>query len=171
MRPWRCVTCTAFNAEHALFCGSCGNRRQVSPGRDWFCGNCGLQNLDPSRFCLRCGGAAPVPGFAGAVNSVLQPVSPVFNSLPLPDFTTKAVVTAVLYAVFWFPGVIGNVLWWLEAKRIKDRSGTAPPGYGCLLWMFVLFVAIPFAIVALFLLLLLLAGISLTGWLASLGLS
>lgn len=171
MTPWKCATCTAFNAEHALFCGTCGNRRPSNQSESWFCGNCGFKNMNPSRFCMRCGGAAPAPGFVSAANSVLQPVLPALTATQPPDFTTKAVVTAVLYAVFWFPGMIGNVLWWLEAKRIKDRSGSAPPGYGCLLWMFILFVGVPIAIAGLFLLLLLLAGISLTGWLASHGLS
>jgi hypothetical protein len=166
MNPWQCTTCSVINSGNAVFCCSCGNRLPTSQGQDWFCGSCGLKNSQPARFCMRCGGGSPRQGFTGTVNSVLQPVSVGGYPAPLPDFTTKAVITAVLYAVFWFPGIIGNVLWWLEAKRIKERAGSAPPGYGCLLWMLILFVGIPLVLIALFLLFLLLAGISLTNWLA-----
>jgi Zn-finger in Ran binding protein and others len=166
---WQCTICTLANPESALFCSGCGGRRTYAEPQGWYCGTCRHANAAVSRFCEQCGAPSAHSSGVGVVNSVLQPVS-YSQGRPTPDFTAKAVITAVLYAVLWLPGVIANTLWWLEAKKVKERIGSSPSGYGCLLWMFILFVGLPLALLAVLLLVLLLAGISLTGFLASHGL-
>jgi hypothetical protein len=52
------------------------------------------------------------------------------------SFTGPAVITLVLYFIFWFPGLIANILFYKEAKEIKRVTGHAPHGMGCLSIMF-----------------------------------
>lgn len=166
--PWQCSRCSNFNPESSLFCSSCGQRHELNQQQNWFCGSCRQPNDPTARFCVRCGASAPASSPIGIANSVTQPVS-FSHGAATPDFTMKAVITAVLYAVLWLPGVIANVLWWGEARKVKLRLGVSPSGYGCLLWMFILFVVLPLALIALVLVVLLLAGISLAGLFASHG--
>jgi hypothetical protein len=167
---WKCYTCTNLNPSYALHCSNCGNRKAANNQHEWICGSCGSGNTVSSSFCIRCGEISPASGPTGPINTVVQPVLPMQAFAGVPDFTTKAVITAILYALLWLPGVVANILWWLEAHRVKKQSGIEPTGYGCLLWMFIIFVAIPSAIAGILLLLVLIAGISLTGWFASQGL-
>ena len=56
------------------------------------------------------------------------------------DFTTPAIVTLVLYFVgFGLVGLIANVVYLNQAKRVEADTGEAPEGKGCLvalLWWF-----------------------------------
>ena len=52
------------------------------------------------------------------------------------SFTGPAVITLVLYFIFWIPGLIANILFYKEAKEIKRVTGHAPQGMGCLSIMF-----------------------------------
>jgi hypothetical protein len=51
------------------------------------------------------------------------------------SFTTKAIVVLILYFVLFVPGVIANIVWHNEAKRMEKIAGQPLPGTGCLLWM------------------------------------
>jgi hypothetical protein len=56
------------------------------------------------------------------------------------SFTTQAVIALVLYFVLWLPGLIANIVWYLEARNIEQQTGRAPDGKGCLsalLWVFI----------------------------------
>lgn len=163
--PWQCHRCSTLNPEASLFCSNCGQRHELNRQQGWFCGSCSHANQPTTRFCVRCATPAPGNDSLGFANSVLRPAS-FDQGSAAPDFTMKAIITAVLYAVLWFPGVIANTLWWVEARKVKQRLGLVPSGYGCLFWMFILFVIVPLALIAVCLLILLLAGISLAGILA-----
>lgn len=52
------------------------------------------------------------------------------------SFTGKAVITLVLYFIFWIPGLIANILFYKEAKEVRRVTGHAPQGMGCLSFMF-----------------------------------
>ncbi len=61
------------------------------------------------------------------------------------SFTVKAVATLVLYWLFWFPGLVANVLFLNEAKRAQEIAGEDLPGVGCLtllLWSNLLVIAL-----------------------------
>jgi hypothetical protein len=53
------------------------------------------------------------------------------------SYTTQAVLTFVLYLVFWLPGVIANVLFLMDAKDMEKRAGHSLPGVGCLTFMLI----------------------------------
>ena len=167
--PWQCSRCSSLNGPESAFCATCG---QASGGGQtaWFCGSCGARQDGSSRFCRKCGRQNASQGGAAFATSILQPYKEIGGSFP-PDFTMKAVITAVLYWVFWIPGVVANVVWMSEARACHTRTGIKPAGYGCLWWLFVLFIVIPLAITALLILILFVAGISLAGIFAKAGLS
>ena len=52
-----------------------------------------------------------------------------------PSFTTKAVVTFLIYFIFWLPGLIVNILFLNEAKTEEGRWGQSLSGVGCLSFM------------------------------------
>jgi hypothetical protein len=53
------------------------------------------------------------------------------------DYTTPAVITLILYFVCWLPGVIANVIYYLQAQRDEALTGRSPQGKGCLLWLLI----------------------------------
>ena len=57
------------------------------------------------------------------------------------SFTTPAVICMVLYCVLWLPGLIANIVYLVEARKVKELTGTTPQGYGCL-WALLVVVAI-----------------------------
>lgn len=59
------------------------------------------------------------------------------------SFTTPAVICMVLYCVLWLPGLIANIAYLVEAKKVKDLTGTAPQGYGCLWTLLAVVVIVP----------------------------
>ncbi len=48
------------------------------------------------------------------------------------SYTTPAVISMLLYLVFWFPGLIANGFYLLEAIRVERLTGQSPDGIGCL---------------------------------------
>jgi hypothetical protein len=84
---------------------------------------------------------------SGGLARRLRPTT--FTGTVPPSFTWKAFATLVLYCIFWFPGLLANILFYGEAKNAQQRTGHAPEGMGCLgalLWLNLL---IPLAILAL----------------------
>ena len=55
------------------------------------------------------------------------------------SFTTPAIITLVLYFVFWIRGLIANIVYYNEANSIQKRTGREPEGKGCLLALLIVF--------------------------------
>lgn len=53
------------------------------------------------------------------------------------SFIWAAMAVFVLYVIAYIPGLIFNYMWMREAEKLKRTTGEAPPGYGCLITMFV----------------------------------
>ena len=58
------------------------------------------------------------------------------------SFTTHAVITLVLYCVLWIPGLIANIVYLQEARKIERITGRSPEGMGCL-WALLIVVCLP----------------------------
>lgn len=54
------------------------------------------------------------------------------------SFTSKAILTLVLYFVLYIPGLIANIVFWNEARNVQARTGRAPEGKGCLTAMLIM---------------------------------
>lgn len=72
------------------------------------------------------------------------------------SYTTPAIITLVLYFVFWLPGLIANIVYWNDARKTEQLIGRAPEGKGCLTALLVVFIILP---VALFFLLMVFGGL------------
>ena len=59
------------------------------------------------------------------------------------DYTTPAIITLVLYFVLWIPGIIANVVYFMQASQDEKITGHAPQGKGCLLAMLIALAGIP----------------------------
>jgi TRAP-type mannitol/chloroaromatic compound transport system permease small subunit len=59
------------------------------------------------------------------------------------DYTTPAVITLLLYLLFWLPGLIANIVYWQSASRDQRIIGRQPDGKGCLVALFVVFTVLP----------------------------
>jgi hypothetical protein len=53
------------------------------------------------------------------------------------SFTTPAVITMILYFVFWLPGLIVNLVYLNEARALQRQTGREPDGKGCLVALLV----------------------------------
>lgn len=58
------------------------------------------------------------------------------------SYTTQAVITMLLYFVFWLPGLIANVLFLMDARRMQRIAGQSLSGVGCL-WILLAIQIIP----------------------------
>ena len=65
-------------------------------------------------------------------------------------YVTPAVITLVLYFVFWLPGLVANIVYYMQASNDQALVGRAPEGKGCLVALLVLFVGIPVLVIAFF---------------------
>lgn len=63
------------------------------------------------------------------------------------DYTTPAVLTLVLYFVMWLPGLIANIIYFMQASEDEKLTGHPPQGKGCLLSMLIVWVAGPLLLV------------------------
>lgn len=59
------------------------------------------------------------------------------------DYTTPAVLTLVLYFVMWLPGLIANIIYYLQATEDERLTGHPPQGKGCLVALLVFWVGVP----------------------------
>lgn len=57
------------------------------------------------------------------------------------SFTSSAILTLVLYIVLWIPGLIANVIFLNEAKKVEQLTGRPPEGKGCLTALLVFWIA------------------------------
>jgi uncharacterized membrane protein YqaE (UPF0057 family) len=48
------------------------------------------------------------------------------------SFTNKAVIAFLLYWLGYVPGLIFNIMYLVEARRVESETGRTPSGYGCL---------------------------------------
>ena len=66
----------------------------------------------------------------------------------MKSYTLNAVLTFVLYWLFWLPGLIVNYVYYREAKRMEQKAGQSLPGVGCLsvmLWINVILLVLGIA--------------------------
>jgi hypothetical protein len=96
--------------------------------------------------------AAPPPA---APTSAPAPIYPAYTyaddlrrAAAMRSYVTPAVITLVLYFVFWLPGLIANLVYYFAARSDEQASGVQPQGSGCLTALFVFFVGLPIAGVA-----------------------
>lgn len=60
------------------------------------------------------------------------------------SFVGKSFITLALYYFgFYIAGLIANILFMNDAKRTKQIIGHSPPGYGCLVFLFITHIVIP----------------------------
>lgn len=64
------------------------------------------------------------------------------------DYTTPAVLTLVLYFVMWLPGLVANIIYFMQASEDERITGHPPRGKGCLLALLVVWVAGPLVSIA-----------------------
>ena len=53
------------------------------------------------------------------------------------DYTTPAVVTLILYFICWLPGIVANIIYYMQARQDEAAVGREPQGKGCLLWLLI----------------------------------
>jgi len=66
------------------------------------------------------------------------------------SYIGPAIVTFILTLLFWIPGLIANILYLREARKVQSRAGQKLTGVGCLWALLMLNTIIPFAIVIIF---------------------
>lgn len=66
------------------------------------------------------------------------------------SYTRTAIIVALLYLVFWIPGLVANITYYREAIRAEDRCGHKLPGTGWLSVMLWLGTLIPAVVVVFF---------------------
>ncbi|MFL5761117.1 MAG: zinc-ribbon domain-containing protein [Thermomicrobiales bacterium] len=117
------------------------------------CPNCGQDLLPRDKFCANCGAPAPLEPSSypfEASSSQTQTNPPPVDYRPQQQtaaakrsFLTEAIITFVCYLVFWFPGLIINLVYLREANQVERTTGRAPSGKGCLLALLVVFGLLP----------------------------
>ena len=53
------------------------------------------------------------------------------------SFRWQAFFALILYFPFFLPGLIANLIWWNQARKLEAATGIAPRGKGCLTVMLV----------------------------------
>jgi len=59
------------------------------------------------------------------------------------SYVGKAFLTMFLYYLLWLPGMIMNIVYWSEAKRVRQITGESPSGMGCLLFLLITHLILP----------------------------
>ena len=59
------------------------------------------------------------------------------------SYTTPAIITLVLYFIFWLPGAIANLVYLSQARNDRRLTGHQADGHGCLVALAIVFVALP----------------------------
>lgn len=65
------------------------------------------------------------------------------------SYITAAVLTLILYFLLWIPGLIANIMYLTEARRMQGIAGQSLPGVGCLWILLLLNVVLPLVLVCL----------------------
>ena len=125
------------------------------------CPNCGQELRDEDEFCANCGAPRPLEttpephsdpygnlyGDASPHPMPSFPINvppPARQAIPKPQsFVPHAFLALLLYFFFWFPGLIVNIVFWNDAKKVLRDTGSPPRGYGCLGKMLVMFLIFP----------------------------
>jgi hypothetical protein len=63
------------------------------------------------------------------------------------SYTNKSILVLVLYWILYIPGLIANLVYLLEARKITRDTGRNPEGAGCLQALFIIFGVLPIAFV------------------------
>ncbi len=138
-----CQSCGASLPTDARFCAQCGAAQQPQPALP--------QRAETS---TRPAEASAVPLWRPS-NAQVVPAARWSGRDPSRDdeyrrfgaatrsFTTRAIITFVLYLVFWLPGAVANIVYWREANNVQRVTGRAPESKGCLVAMLWLFAILP----------------------------
>ena len=59
------------------------------------------------------------------------------------NYVGYAVLVLVLYFVMWLPGIIANVVFYLQASNDEKLIGRAPEGKGCLVALLIFGIILP----------------------------
>jgi hypothetical protein len=65
------------------------------------------------------------------------------------SYVGSAVVTFVAYMFFWLPGLIFNIMYLQDARRMERVAGHSLSGVGCLWLLLILNVVVPFVLCSL----------------------
>jgi pSer/pThr/pTyr-binding forkhead associated (FHA) protein len=122
---------------------------------------------------------SPIPRPAATPAGAKQQPRPVRPRVAKPGMGTEVAVALamqktyggkafwvwVLYWFFFIPGAIMNIVYWNEAKRVRQITGTNPSGMGCLTFLLVTHLVIPGILLLLLIMLLIAAPASLSHYL------
>ena len=64
------------------------------------------------------------------------------------SYVTPAVITLVLYFCLWVPGLVANIVYYMQASNDQALVGRPPEGKGCLVALLVFFVGLPILAIA-----------------------
>lgn len=73
-----------------------------------------------------------ITGLAEADTSSAAPDLALAALAATKSYTTSAVIVFLLYWLFWLPGLIFNLVYLRDARRMERLAGTSLPGAGCL---------------------------------------
>ena len=74
-------------------------------------------------------------------------------------YTSSAVLVLVLYFLLFIPGAVANIAYLSSAYQARRTTGRAPEGMGCLVALAIVFLGLPVAAIALFVLVGIIAAI------------
>ena len=117
------------------------------------CPNCGQDLRPEDKFCANCGAPVPLetsPYPYDFSSQQAPPRSPTFDyrvqqqaTAAERSFLTEAIVVLVCYLIFWFPGLIANIVFLREAQQVERATSRSPSGKGCLVALLVIFGLLP----------------------------
>ena len=76
------------------------------------------------------------------------------------SYVTPAVITLILYFLLWVPGLVANIVYYIQSSNDQALVGRAPDGKGCLTALLVVFVGLPVAVIGIFVVIALVGGIA-----------
>jgi len=103
-----------------------------------FCPACGESILVEAKLCRHCGSSADEVARTLVRRSFRRPAP--------PSFVSQAVIAFLAYFMGWIPGVILNVIFWADARRLKRETGQEPEGWTALTVMIWVFIVMPLAV-------------------------
>jgi Skp family chaperone for outer membrane proteins len=115
------------------------------------CPDCGAMVSVQAHACPKCGCPFADEKGHGPRQRISRDRELERAILRTQDLTSAAVLTFILYLLFWLPGLIVNLVYLDKASRIKRSAGQEPAGAGCLIALLVIFGIVPIVLLGLFL--------------------
>jgi len=76
------------------------------------------------------------------------------------SYVTPAVITLILYFLLWVPGLVANIVYYIQASNDQALVGRPPDGKGCLTALLIVFIGLPVGIIGLVLVITMIGGIA-----------